>query len=118
MIVETPLRRGFLRSYTGDTDEGLSRHDGAARTAHSSEGFRDGSGHYLTTVQWSGVWVSDRPLDSERPNPTAADIVLEIEVDGRTIARYEWIERGKPYREWLVPASQLNRGATRVVTDK
>jgi len=28
------------------------------------------------------------------------------------IADYEWIEDGKPYREWLVPASFLNARCT------
>jgi hypothetical protein len=27
------------------------------------------------------------------------------------LAPYEWIEEGKPYREWLAPAAVLNESA-------
>jgi len=34
------------------------------------------------------------------------------------LAEYEWIEEGKPYREWLVPAALINpRMGLRVVVD-
>jgi hypothetical protein len=28
------------------------------------DGFRNTTGRYLTDREWSGVWVSDRPLDN------------------------------------------------------
>jgi hypothetical protein len=29
------------------------------------DGFRDGRGHYLTKLEYSGVWLSDEPLDEQ-----------------------------------------------------
>ena len=28
-----------------------------------TDGFKDSTGTYLTTVEWTGVWVSNRPMD-------------------------------------------------------
>ena len=38
--------------------------------------------------------------------------MLEVEVPANRITRYEGIEEGKPYREFLVPADVLNTIAT------
>src|SRR5437764_157684 len=60
------------------------------------EGFRDGSGTYLTHHECCGVWVSDRPLDA---NESAwGDTLLEITLAMMTEAdfqQFEWIEEGK-----------------------
>ena len=61
-------------------------------------GFRDITSRYLTDREWSGVWVSDRPLDNSEG------------ASGE--ARLEWVEEGKPFREWLVPAAVLNDAGT------
>jgi hypothetical protein len=68
------------------------------------DGFRDGKGYYLTEREWSGVWVSDRPLDKNEG--ACGDTLLEvlIDADDAALADYEWIEEGKCYREGLVPA--------------
>jgi hypothetical protein len=36
------------------------------------------------------------------------DVVLTVEIDGRTIRKHEWMEEGRTYREWLIPATLLN----------
>src|ERR1700722_2127622 len=75
-----------------------------------SDGFRDGSGTYMTTQEHSGVWLSNVPLDiNEGPD---GETLLQVELLEQTIANYEWIEDGKPYREWLVPARLLNEQAS------
>lgn len=83
------------------------------------EGFRDGTGNYLTTNIHSGVWLSNVPLDENEG--TFGDILLEVTVEmtESEIAQYEWIEQGKPYREFLVPAAEINsRMKIRVVDDR
>jgi len=69
-------------------------------------GFRNTIGRYLTDREWSGVWVSDRPLDNSEG--ASGEVLLQIEISDQVIAAYEWAEEGKPYREWLVPAAALN----------
>jgi hypothetical protein len=79
-----------------------------------SHGFEDATGSYGTDFEYSGVWLSDRPLDcNDAGFSPAVNVLLEIELDlpEAEIADYEWIEEDKGYREWLVPASILNRMA-------
>lgn len=50
-------------------------------------------------------WLSDRPLDEDEG--ACGDVLMRVML--RTeISRYDWVEEGKPYREWLVPADLLN----------
>jgi hypothetical protein len=39
----------------------------------------------------------------------SGDTLLQIEVAEEILASYEWVEEGKPYREWLIPSSVLNK---------
>ena len=60
------------------------------------EGFRDGSGTYLTHHERCGVWVSDRPLDANEG--AWGDTLLEITLAMMTEAdfqQFEWIEEGR-----------------------
>jgi hypothetical protein len=69
-------------------------------------GFQDGTGYYMTGGAFSGVFVSDRPLD---PNEGAiGHEVIEIGIPSSLFTDYEWEEVGKPYREALIPAAELN----------
>jgi hypothetical protein len=80
------------------------------------DGFRDGEGFYLTTHRYRGVWLSNRPLDENEG--AEGDIVLQVKIPEDVVSEYEWIEEGKPYREFLVPAEIINRyGPPRVVID-
>ena len=36
------------------------------------------------------------------------DTLLQLELPEQTIADYEWIEDGKGYRDWLIPARLVN----------
>jgi hypothetical protein len=82
------------------------------------DGFKDGTGHYLTDQLHSGVWLSNEPLDCNEG--ATGDVLLEVEglIDAE-LAAYEWVEEGKTYREWLIPAAIVNTKATvRIVDDE
>jgi hypothetical protein len=76
------------------------------------DGFRDGVGKYLTNRVFSGVWLSNVPLDVNEG--ADGDTLLRLELPEDAIADFEWIEDGKPYREWLVPARLINEKASAV----
>ena len=80
------------------------------RTFHAAEilreGFRDTTGTYLTDREFTGVWVSDRPLD--RNGGANGDALLVLDIPEEIFREYEWVEEGKLYREALVPAVILN----------
>src|SRR5215475_7931487 len=70
-------------------------------------GFSDQTGRYLTDREWSGVWLSDRPLHNTEG--ASGDTVLQIEIAEEVIPPYQWVKEDKPFREWLVPAVVLNK---------
>ena len=43
--------------------------------------------------------------------------MLAVDIPETMIAEYEWVEDGKPYREWLIPAEILNRYPVTEVVD-
>jgi hypothetical protein len=58
---------------------------------------------------------------SMRNEGAGGDILLEVNTDmtESEIAQYEWIEEGKGYREFLVPAAEINsRMKIRIVKDR
>jgi hypothetical protein len=91
----------------------------AAKSILSSLGFKDGAGTYLTDRLWAGVWLSDVPLDINEG--AKGDTLLEVLVNASRdlFADYEFIEEGKSYREWLIPAAVLNPliGAVRIARE-
>ena len=87
-----------MSAFGGKADIGGSIQAGALR-GHTAR--------YLTDREWTGVWVSDRPLDNAEG--ASGETLLQIEIAEPLIAAYEWVEERKPYREWLVPAEVLNQ---------
>jgi hypothetical protein len=77
-----------------------------------AEGFRDGVGDYMTSKLWRGVWLSDRPLDCNSGAKGGVLLCVLLTASERWLHRWEWIEVGKPYREWLIPARTVNRLGT------
>jgi len=63
-------------------------------------GFRDGKGYHGTEYLHSGVWLSDRPLEADD-----AALGNALLTGDQEISPFEWIEEGKAYREWLIPAA-------------
>ena len=87
----------------------------ASADAILRDGFKDGTGHYLTDELHSGVWLSNEPLDCNEG--ATGDVLLEVIMSEVDVAAYEWVEEGKPYREWLIPAAIVNAKATIHVVD-
>jgi hypothetical protein len=91
------------------------------RTNHAAailrDGFLDGEGQYMTDQVHRGVWLSNVRLDiNEGAN---GDDVLEIYLPDDLAREYEWVEEGKPYREFPVPAALVNRyGPPRLLTSE
>jgi hypothetical protein len=73
-------------------------------------GFSDTTARYLTDREWTGVWVSDRPLDYSEG--ASGEALLQVEIAEDRLAGFEWVEPEKTYREWLVPAAVLNGAGT------
>ena len=75
----------------------------------------------MTHREFSGVWVSDGPLDGYDFGNQSASVLLEIDWPRpeSELGDYESSEEGKPYREWLIPALVLNAHARiRKVSDE
>ena len=79
------------------------------------DGFRDGTYHYPTDrldtgeyiqQEHTGVWLSDCSLDENEGH--AGDTTLCIEIPDDVVEQYEWIEKAKGYRQFLVPAVVVN----------
>jgi hypothetical protein len=63
-----------------------------------------------TGTEYAGVWVSDSPLMANVGAPGHWLITIELPAAVAWVLdrEHEWVEEGKPYREWLVPADLLN----------
>ena len=59
-----------------------------------ADGFRDNTARYLTDRVWTGVWVSDRPLDNNEG--ASGDTLLQIDVAEEILAPYEWWTKASP----------------------
>ncbi len=83
-----------------------------AANAIVANGFKDGTGTYLTDHEFTGVWLSDRPLGFNEG--TQGDTILAVDFDGdlSELQDYEWVEERKLYRAWLVMAAFLNERCT------
>lgn len=90
----------------------------AARVILNS-GFKDGTGKYMTTNKYSGVWLSNVPLTLNEG--ADGDTLLEVNLDlpDEELQLYEWAEEGKPYREWMIPAALINtRARVRIIDEE
>jgi hypothetical protein len=72
-----------------------------------AEGFRDGTSDYLTSTKHTGVWLSDTPLDANE-GATGGQVLEVCLPDDFDLSEWEWVEEGKPYREFMVPADRIN----------
>lgn len=80
-----------------------------------NNGFADGSGTYLADRVWHGGWLSNTPLDENEG--ACGEVLLKVHASipaREWRERYEWIEQGKPCREFLVPAKVLNAHVKRI----
>ena len=72
------------------------------------DGFRDGAGTYMTDREWLGVWLSNTPFDVNDGASGYTLIEVTVNLGAVALAEWEWIEKGKQRREWLIPAAILN----------
>ena len=81
------------------------------------EGFRDNRDSYGTDQPWYGVWLSDRPLDSNDTGNVTADTILAVGLDREidALSDYEWVQEGQSYREWLIPSDFVNKHTVAIV---
>ena len=70
----------------------------------------------MTAHEFSGVWVSDTPLDANEG--AWGRFVISLDVPDAELEPYEWVEDAKRYREFLVPAELLNGRPLDVVEDR
>jgi hypothetical protein len=82
-------------------------HTTPAAGAIRKEGFRDGTGTYLTKNVYTGVWLSDCILDINEG--ASGEDVLVLEIPEEIVKPYEWIQEMGTYREFLVPAEIVNQ---------
>jgi hypothetical protein len=81
-------------------------------------GFRNSSGYFLSNRIWTGVWLSSMPVDSEPGVEGDALLMVKLEIDAGELSRWEWTGEGRSYREWLLPASIVNKCATVQMVDQ
>jgi hypothetical protein len=78
-------------------------------------GFEDRSGSYGTAVRHRGVWLSTAPLTENEGASGDVLLAIEMSISEPDLSEHEWLEDGKPYREFLLPAAVVNaRGALSV----
>ena len=89
-----------------------------AADAILAEGFKS-SPTFIGGIELFGVWLSDRPLGSNEGTKTN-EVLLEVtlELVAPDFDFYEVVEKGKPYREWCIPAEKVNSGRVVEVTDE
>jgi hypothetical protein len=71
-------------------------------------GFIDRTGTYMTGQEFAGVWLSDVPLDYGQGAKGTTLLRIHTALTEGDLSEFEWVEDGKPYREWLVPADLIN----------
>ena len=90
------------------------------RTQHAdailTEGFRDTEGTYGADHVFQGVFVADQPLDAN--SGAEGDYVLMIDAPEEVLTEFEWVEDGKGYREFCVPAAVLNEYPVQLETEE
>ncbi len=71
------------------------------------EGFRDSTDTFMTSHAYTGVWLSNVPLDENEGASSEALLRVSLNLSEDDLAQYEWVEECKGYREWLIPASVI-----------
>jgi hypothetical protein len=84
------------------------RTDRAAAEVILRKGFRDNTNYYMTAHLHTGVWLSNVPLDENEGAHGDYLLRVSLDISESELARYEWIEEGKGYREFLIPAELVN----------
>jgi hypothetical protein len=83
-----------------------------------AHGFTDATGSYLTDQEFTGVWLSSVPLDANEGADGDTLLRVTLNIPEAELANWEWVEEGKPYREWLIPAEVINSRAIVVLSEE
>jgi hypothetical protein len=76
------------------------------------DGFVNGRGEYMTSIELRGVFLSDRPLEDEGKITDPIVLAVTFDLLPSELADFELVEEGKPYREWCIPAELIRTKAT------
>jgi len=81
-------------------------HQTTAKNAKAilAKGFTDATGSFGTRERYTGVLLKNQPVAVNEIDIT----LIEVELDEDALATYERREKGRSYREWLVPAVLVN----------
>jgi hypothetical protein len=71
-------------------------------------GFQDGPGFYRDGKMHRGVWLFDRPIEAGEDRPADSRTVV-VDVPDDLALRHEWLDEPREYRQFLIPASVVNR---------
>ena len=69
-------------------------------------GFKNEELKYQASKRYYGVCLTDRPLEIKDGGDEFKLLVIEIPED--IITPFEWYDKTKPYREFIVPAELIN----------
>ena len=59
-------------------------------------------------TSFTGVWLAEKPVGAK------GDQILMVGFSGLGVIdfdNYEVVEEGKPYRDWCIPATEINKSA-------
>lgn len=86
-----------------------------ATDAILAEGFKDATGYYQTSQQFTGVWFSNQPLDANDGvtiDPERYKLLV-IELPESKVVEWEWVDESMESEEghlrtFLIPATLAN----------
>ena len=67
-------------------------------------------------IRDDGVWFSDEILDLLDGVEEGMKLLV-IEIPFKDIEEFEWMEEGKDYREWCIPADVVNQYGKPILTE-
>lgn len=71
-----------------------------------ADGFKDATGSFGTRDLYTGVWLTNEPIDVSPIDVTLIEVTLDLDEDA--LAPYAQPEVAKRHRGWLVPAALVN----------
>jgi hypothetical protein len=80
-------------------------------------GFRAATGAYgLGDGKLTGCFFADRAVSENEGARSSAAVVVDVAAGAmESLADFELVEEGKPYREWCLPAALVNAWPRRVL---
>ncbi len=81
-------------------------------------GFKNSSGYFMNNRIWTGVWLSSIPVDSDPLLAGETLLMVKLDMDEGELSRWEWTSERRSHREWLIPATIVNRCATVEMVDQ